>query len=109
MEPRDNKACIVLCTCPDAVTAELLSGELVEARLAACVNIVPEIQSVYRWDDEVQSDAETLMVIKTVTDRYDELEAHIKKSHPYDVPEILLIPVSGGLADYLDWVSSESN
>lgn len=108
METGHHNACIVLCTCPDVVTAELLSGELVEARLAACVNIIPGIQSIFRWEGQVRSESETLLVIKTRTDRYSELETHLQKSHPYDVPEILMLPVGDGLASYLDWVSTES-
>lgn len=108
MEQPNNNVCIVLCTCPDSVTAERLSREIVEGRLAACVNIIPGIQSVFRWEGKVQSESETLLVIKTVRGRYAELEASLQAAHPYDVPEILLIPVGAGLPAYLEWVSNET-
>ena len=98
----------VLCTCPDVATARRLAGALVEQRLAACVNILPEIRSIYRWRDEVHDDGEALMVVKTTRLAYGRLEAWLVEHHPYDVPEVLALPVQTGSENYLDWVLSET-
>lgn len=99
---------VVLCTCPDEEAASGLARGLVEANLAACVNILPEIRSVFRWQGEVQSEAETLMVIKTSVTQYSELEDWLVSNHPYDVPEVIALPVAEGLGAYLDWVVEET-
>ena len=109
METENNNVCIVLCTCPNDEAAERISSAIVEARLAACVNIVKAIQSVFRWDEKIQSENETLMIIKTVSSRYSELESMLQEVHPYDVPEILMIPVGAGSPPYLSWVMDETN
>ncbi|MDX1556737.1 MAG: divalent-cation tolerance protein CutA [Xanthomonadales bacterium] len=103
----ENDVWVVLCTCPDDDTASSLARELVETRLAACVNIVPEIRSVFRWQGEVQSEAEALMVVKTTAGRYPALEAWLLDNHPYDVPEVLALPVENALAAYGQWVAAE--
>ncbi|HEX7302516.1 MAG TPA: divalent-cation tolerance protein CutA [Lentzea sp.] len=88
--------------------AESLARNIVEARLGACVQIVP-IRSVYRWEGEVHVDAEWQCVVKTSAIRADELVAHIKAQHTYDVPEVVVTPVVGGNDDYLAWVSEETS
>ncbi|WP_189159424.1 divalent-cation tolerance protein CutA [Lentzea pudingi] len=88
--------------------AESLAKGIVGARLGACVQIVP-IRSIYRWDGEVRVDAEWQCVVKTSTTRVDELVAHIKAHHTYDVPEVVVTPVTGGSDDYLAWVSEETS
>lgn len=97
----------VLCTCPDVATARELAGKLVERRLAACVNILPEIRSIYRWRGEVRDDSEALMVVKTTRLAYGGLESWLLEHHPYDVPELLALPVQAGSEGYLDWVLGE--
>ena len=97
----------VLCTCPDEATARRLAAGLVERRLAACVNILPEIRSIYRWRGRVQEDGEALMIVKTTRMAYPELEAWLLEHHPYDVPEVLALRAHQGSADYLDWVLGE--
>ena len=97
---------VVLCTCPDAATARQLAGAIVEEQLAACVNILPEIRSIYRWQDEVQDDGEALMVMKTTQGAYAKLERWLLEHHPYEVPELLALPVIAGSTDYLGWVMS---
>ena len=94
---------VVLCTCPHEV-APALARQLVEARLAACVNLLPQVQSIYRWQDQVQQDSEELLLIKTTAEGYPRLEQHLGEHHPYSVPEVLAIPVSLGLETYLQWV-----
>ena len=99
---------VVTTTVDSAETAESLAKGVVEARLGACVQIVP-IRSVYRWDGEVRVDAEWQCVVKTSTIRVDDLVAHIKAHHTYDVPEVIVTPVLGGNDDYLAWVSEETS
>jgi len=94
---------VVYCTCPDQATAEALAGELVTARLAACVNIGP-VTSVYSWQGQREQDAEVLLIIKTRQDRFPALEQRIRERHPYEVPEIIALPIVAGGADYLRWI-----
>ncbi len=101
-------ASVVTTTVDSAEAAESLAKGIVEARLGACVQIVP-IRSVYRWNGEVRVDAEWQCVVKTSAIRADELVAHIKAHHTYDVPEIIVTPVVGGNDDYLAWVSEETS
>jgi len=99
---------VVLCTCPDGTTARRLAAGLVEARLAACVNILPEIRSIYRWQGETCDEAEVLMIAKTTVGAYPDLERWLRAQHPYDVPEVLALPVAAGGGDYLEWVVRET-
>lgn len=93
---------VVLCTFPDVQQAREAAAELVERRLAACVSLLPGVESIYRWEGKVERAGEVLAVIKTT--RYSELEAALKELHPYEVPEILALPVKAGLAGYLKWL-----
>jgi periplasmic divalent cation tolerance protein len=99
---------LVMTNLPDADSAEALAAALVEARVAACVNILAPCRSVYRWQGKVEAAAETPMLIKTTTDRYAALEAAIRAHHPYELPEIVAIPVVRGLPEYLAWVADET-
>jgi periplasmic divalent cation tolerance protein len=100
---------IVLCTCPDPSAAEKLAAGLVDNGFAACVNIFPGIRSIYRWQDELQVDDEVLLLVKTSRDAYPQLERWLLDNHPYDVPEVLALPVETGAADYLAWVGGETS
>ena len=95
---------IVFTTLPDPGSAKALAGQLVQQELAACVNILGKITSVYCWQGEVQDDTEHQLVIKTTQARYDALQTWIREHHPYELPEIIAVPVARGLPDYLDWV-----
>ena len=99
---------LVLCTCPDAPTASRLARALVEERLAACVNVVGGVASTYRWNGEVHVDDEVLLVIKTMADRFEAMQARLVALHPYDVPEVLAIEPAGGAAPYLAWLERET-
>lgn len=96
--------CVVLCTVPDAEHADRIAGILVEERLAACVNIVPGLVSVYRWQGALQRDAEVLLLIKTAPEVYRQLEERIRALHPYELPEIISVPIRTGQVDYIQWI-----
>lgn len=100
----ENTCLLVLTTCPDAEFAATLAAKVVDARLAACVNIVPGIQSVYRWKGQRQTGTERLLLIKTRAELYDRLEQAITESHPYELPEVIAVPIKNGLAGYLAWI-----
>jgi len=102
----NETACLVLCTLPDADSAGRIAGILVEERLAACVNIVPGLVSVYRWDGAVQQDDEVLLLIKTTQAVYGQLEQRIRTLHPYELPEIISLPIQTGQADYIQWIKN---
>jgi periplasmic divalent cation tolerance protein len=95
---------LVLTTLGADADAVALARTLVEERLAACVNVLPPMTSVYRWKGTVEQDREQQIVIKTTADRLTALEARLRALHPYEVPEFLVIPVAGGSAAYLQWV-----
>ncbi len=97
---------IILCTCPDNDTAENIASLLVEAHLAACVSILPNITSIYRWQGQIEHAEELLLVIKTRQEAYLALEDIIKRHHPYEIPEIIALPIERGLPDYLHWMDS---
>jgi periplasmic divalent cation tolerance protein len=99
---------LVMTNVPDALTAQTLAHQLVEKRLAACVNILPAVQSVYQWKGAVEQASEIPLLIKTVQTRYAELEAEVKALHPYDVPELIALPIVDGLPAYLDWIKYET-
>jgi periplasmic divalent cation tolerance protein len=99
---------LVFCTCPDTLTARALAHYLVEQRLAACVNLLPPMQSVYRWQGQIEQTEEVQMLIKTCADRLDAVSAAIVQKHPYELPEILVISPSAGLPAYLDWIRAQT-
>ena len=101
-----SNALVIFCTCPDEDVASRLANGLVETKLAACVNILPGIRSIYRWQGTVSDDSEVLLVIKSLVSRFEEVEAWLLEHHPYDVPEVLALPVERGSADYLAWIES---
>jgi len=98
---------VVLMTVPDLHTAEAVVGNLVAARLTACASILPGVTSLYWWEGEVQRSSEVLVVMKTSTECVDTLISRAAELHPYDVPELLTLPVENGLAAYLAWVGRE--
>ncbi|MGH7570979.1 MAG: divalent-cation tolerance protein CutA [Gemmatimonadota bacterium] len=100
--------CLAWSTCPDEGTARRIASRLVDERLAACVNIVPDITSIYRWQGAVETASECLLIIKTRGERMPELERRLAELHPYDVPELVTVAVEGGSPAYLRWVVEES-
>ncbi|XP_054157077.1 protein CutA homolog [Oppia nitens] len=91
-------------TAPDDTVAKQIASKLVADQLAACVNIVPGITSVYRWKGNVETDSEVMMIIKTRTDRINELTELVKANHPYEVFELISVPIQNGNPDYLKWL-----
>ena len=92
------------CTCPDAASAGRLAEALVGERLAACVNRLPGVTSTYRWKGEVTTDVEELLLIKTTAARFEALKTRLLALHPYELPELIAVPVDRGHTAYLDWV-----
>lgn len=99
---------IVFCTCPDNDSASRIAEALVDERLAACVNILPAIDSVYRWRGAIERTSEVQLIIKTVEARIDVLTTRIRALHPYELPEVVAIEAASGLPAYLDWVRAET-
>lgn len=97
---------LIFCTCPDKDTATTLARLLVEDGLAACVNIVPGITSVYSWQGQIESAEEHLLLIKAHKDRYPAIESTLRAHHPYQLPEIIAVNIERGLPDYLHWIDS---
>ena len=87
--------------------AERVATSLVEERLAACVNIVPGVVSIYRWKGNVEQEPELLLVIKTLAERVDALKARLLELHPYELPEVVVIPIGGGHGAYLEWIAQQ--
>ncbi|HYY53259.1 MAG TPA: divalent-cation tolerance protein CutA [Myxococcales bacterium] len=101
-------ALLVLTTLPGSDTAEQLAKTLVGERLAACANILPALRSIYRWQGKVQDENEVLVLLKTHKANFARLKARILELHPYEVPEVLAIPVEQGHQAYLDWIARET-
>jgi periplasmic divalent cation tolerance protein len=97
---------LMLCTCPDQETAQQLADQLVNERLAACVSLVPGIISTYRWKGEIHREPEVQLLIKTTIEQVEQLIERLRQLHPYDVPEIIAIPIREGLTDYLNWITA---
>jgi periplasmic divalent cation tolerance protein len=103
-----EQALLVLTNVPDATTAAALGRLLVDQKLAACVSRLPGVQSIYRWQGAIEEADEVTVLIKTTQARYAELETAIKALHPYQLPEIIAVPIVEGLAGYLDWIVQET-
>lgn len=97
---------MILCTCPDAGTANAIARHLVTAKLAACINILPSVTSIYEWQGKIETAQEQLLLIKSCQSHYAMIEAEIKRLHPYELPEVIAITIERGLPDYLKWINS---
>ena len=99
-----SRLLVVLMTAPDRDEASRIAELLVNSRLAACVQILPEVQSVYRWKGEVERNTEILLLAKTTSDKFDELDRAVREIHSYDTPEIVALPVNAASESYLNWL-----
>jgi periplasmic divalent cation tolerance protein len=101
-------AILVLTQMPDRASAQSLARSLVESRLAACVSIGMPVESLYHWRGQIETAQEVPVTVKTGSDRYAEVEAAIRARHPYELPEIIAVPIVHGLVSYLDWIAAET-
>ncbi|HEY6111120.1 MAG TPA: divalent-cation tolerance protein CutA [Chthoniobacterales bacterium] len=99
------KIVLALSTFPDAATARRIANELVNAKVAACANILPPIESIYRWKGKIEQGSEMLVLFKLSEDRQSTFQEKLRALHPYEVPEIIFLPLTGGLPEYLRWVA----
>lgn len=97
---------LILNTCPDFTTAEQLATQIVANNLAACVNILPNLTSIYHWQGKIERAQEHLLLIKAPCQQYDAIELFLAERHPYDVPEIIAFSIEKGLPEYLQWITS---
>ncbi|MBP9101452.1 MAG: divalent-cation tolerance protein CutA [Nitrosomonas sp.] len=98
------EAVLIISNFPDQKTATLLAEALMEQRLAACVNVLSPCVSIYRWQGKIESAGEVPVLIKTRKQHYDRVEQLIKMMHPYELPEVIMVPITGGLPAYLQWI-----
>lgn len=104
MQVSEKKCLVVLCSCPEGAPAARLAEALVAEGLAACVNRLPGMVSNFRWEGRLAQETETLLLLKTTQERLAALTARIRELHPYELPEVVAVPVLGGLEEYLDWI-----
>ena len=102
------KAVAIYATFPDVATAKTIGRDLVTAGIAACVNILPSMQSIYRWNGHLEEAEEVVAIMKTQYDRVEKLITEIERSHPYDTPAIVVLPIAQGSRPYLDWIIAET-
>lgn len=108
MSADSGQVLLVMCTLPDEAAARQLARHLVDSGLAACVNVMAPCTSIYRWQGVTEEATEVQVMVKTSAHRYPELEAAIMARHPYELPEIVAVPVTRGLPAYLEWVAGET-
>jgi periplasmic divalent cation tolerance protein len=103
-----NNHIIILTTLPDEAVARSLAQELIKNQMAACINILPRMTSIYSWKGKIEEGQEHLLMIKTRAERYAAIEQAIRAQHPYELPEIIATPISHGLPEYLNWIDENS-
>jgi len=104
MHPGAKKKIIVLVTASSSEEADNIARTIVEEKLAACCNIVPDVKSIFHWQGKIDQASELLLVFKTQEDKFEDLASRVKKLHSYEVPEIIALPIEKGSADYLKWI-----
>jgi len=107
--PEQTEQLLVINTCPGSITAKNIATDLIANEVAACIQIIPGVQSYFRWGGKVEIADEYILFIKTSRERYPEVEKSILKLHPYELPEIIAVPLTGGLTDYLTWISDATH
>lgn len=98
-------AIIIYCTCPDIVTADRISRRIIRQHMAACVNQIPGTTSIYEWDGKIRQDNEVLLIIKSTEERFEAIQQLVIEEHPYELPELVAVPITQGLPDYLEWMT----
>ena len=106
---KQDKTILILITVPNQKTGEEIASHLVEKNIAACVNIIPGLTSIYKWKGKIEKDDELLLLVKTQQELFHSVEKSVLEIHPYEVPEIISIDISQGFTKYLDWILSETN
>lgn len=101
--------CVIYCTVPNEFSANLIASTLIDENLAACVNIVPSVTSMYKWEGTVQTDSELLLIIKTQQSKFEEVENRIKELHENTIPEIIALPIIKGSEEYQNWIVKETS
>ena len=101
---KTQEFCIVLSSCPNGEVADTIARELIKRGLAACVNILPSVRSVYTWKGKVETASEHLLLVKSHGRQYKAIETCVRQLHPYELPEIIAVPIAGGLDTYLSWL-----
>ena len=101
----ETRFLLVVSTCPDSESARQIADALVRSHLAACVSVLPKALSVYRWQDSLESAEEHVLLIKTSKERYVEVQQTIRSLHPYELPEVIAVPIVQGLEEYLSWLA----
>ena len=101
--------CVIYCSVPNEFTANLIATTLIDEKLAACINVLPKMTSIYRWENSIQTDEELLMIIKTHTSKFEIIKDKIKELHEYSLPEIIALPIIKGSNEYLSWIEKEIN
>ena len=99
---------IVLVTCPDEKSANKIASSLIEKKLAACVNLTSNVESIFRWKGKIEKSSERLLIIKSKKQLLQKLTADVKQNHPYQLPEILALPIIGGSKPYIGWINNET-
>ena len=107
--PEQNQPLLVINTCPGSITAKNIATHLVANELAACIQIIPGVQSYFRWSGKVEVAEEYLLFIKTTAACLEQVEKAILKLHPYELPEIISVPITGGLSGYLTWINDSTH
>jgi len=105
----ENSSTIVIVTCPDAKTAKRIASSIIRKRLAACVNVITGVRSVYRWKGKIEEASEKLLLIKSRRRLLNKIVQVVKQNHPYLVPEIVALPIIGGSREYLQWLTKETS
>lgn len=104
MSVAEESYIVIYCTCPDSATAETLAGTLLQEKLIACANLIPGLESHYWWKGKIQKDKEVLLIMKTTHSLFKAIELLIQNNHPYQVPEIIALPIVKGSSSYLSWI-----
>ena len=98
-------AIMIYCTCPDIETADRISRQLIRQHMAACVNQVTGVTSIYEWEGKIQQSNEVMIIIKSTEKRFDSIKKLVSEEHPYELPELIAVPITQGLPDYLEWIN----